>query len=109
MSARADLEIRGGGVVAVDTDTLRAAAGRFDAVRIELDDKAKEFLAAKGFDPLYGARPMRRAVERFLEDPLAEDIIRGNLHENDPILVTVEGDKLVFTQPAAAAGAGAVA
>ena len=71
-------------------------------VRIELDDKAKEFLAAKGFDPLYGARPMRRAVERFLEDPLAEDIIRGNLHENDPILVTVEGDKLVFTQPAAA-------
>ena len=41
MSARADLEIRGGGVVAVDTDTLRAAAGRFDAVRIELDEACR--------------------------------------------------------------------
>jgi ATP-dependent Clp protease ATP-binding subunit ClpC len=67
-------------------------------VRIELDDKAKDFLTEKGFDPLYGARPMRRAVERYLEDPLAEEIIRGNLHENEPILVTVEGDKLVFKQ-----------
>ena len=69
-------------------------------VRIELDAKAKDFLTEKGFDPLYGARPMRRAVERYLEDPLAEEIIRGNLHENEPILVTVEGDKLVFKQEA---------
>jgi ATP-dependent Clp protease ATP-binding subunit ClpC len=69
-------------------------------VRIELDAKAKDFLTEKGFDPLYGARPMRRAVERYLEDPLAEEIIRGNLHENEPVLVTVEGDKLVFKQEA---------
>jgi len=69
-------------------------------VRIELDAKAKDFLTDKGFDPLYGARPMRRAVERYLEDPLAEEIIRGNLHENEPVLVTVEGDKLVFKQEA---------
>ncbi len=41
---------------------------------------------------------MRRAVERYLEDPLAEEIIRGNLHENEPIQVHVEGDKLVFSQ-----------
>ena len=69
-------------------------------VQIELDAKAKDFLVEKGFDPMYGARPMRRAVERFLEDPLAEEIIRGDLHENDPIQVTVEGDKLVFKQAA---------
>jgi ATP-dependent Clp protease ATP-binding subunit ClpC len=74
-------------------------------VKIELDERAKEFLAEKGFDPMYGARPMRRAVERYLEDPLAEEIIRGNLHENDPIKVSVEGDKLVFNQPAPAEGA----
>jgi ATP-dependent Clp protease ATP-binding subunit ClpC len=69
-------------------------------LRIQLDDQAKDFLVDKGFDPEYGARPMRRAVERYLEDPLAEEIIRGELQENEPILVTVEGDKLVFKQSA---------
>jgi ATP-dependent Clp protease ATP-binding subunit ClpC len=67
------------------------------------DDKAKDFLVEKGYDPQYGARPMRRSVERFLEDPLAEEILKGNLHDNEPILVTVDKDHLVFTQNAAAA------
>jgi ATP-dependent Clp protease ATP-binding subunit ClpC len=67
-------------------------------LKLELDPKAKDFLAEKGYDPMYGARPMRRAVERYLEDPLAEEIIRGNLHENEPIQVSVEQDKLVFSQ-----------
>jgi ATP-dependent Clp protease ATP-binding subunit ClpC len=67
-------------------------------IRVELDAKAKDFLVEKGFDPAYGARPMRRAVERFLEDPLAEEIIKGAFHEGDPILVSVEGDKLAFSQ-----------
>jgi len=74
-------------------------------IRIELDEKAKNFLVEKGFDPLYGARPMRRAVERHLEDPLAEEILKGHVHENEPIQVTAEGDKLVFNQTAAAEGA----
>jgi ATP-dependent Clp protease ATP-binding subunit ClpC len=72
---------------------------------LELNDKARDFLVEKGYDPQYGARPMRRAVERFLEDPLAEEILRGNLHEGEPIQVSVENDHLVFTQKAAAAGA----
>jgi ATP-dependent Clp protease ATP-binding subunit ClpC len=71
-------------------------------IRIELDEGAKNFLVEKGFDPLYGARPMRRAVERHLEDPLAEEILRGHFQTADPIRVTVEGDKLVFSQPAQA-------
>ena len=74
-------------------------------IQLQLDEKAKDFLVEKGFDPTYGARPMRRAVERFLEDPLAEEILRGKFHEKQPILVTVEQDKLVFSQPAAAEGA----
>ena len=45
------------------------------------------------------------AVERFLEDPLAEELLKGNVHENDPITVTLENDKLVFIQKAAAEGA----
>jgi ATP-dependent Clp protease ATP-binding subunit ClpC len=74
-------------------------------IEIVLDDKAKNFLTEKGYDPIYGARPMRRAVERHLEDPLAEEILRGHVHENDPIQVTVEGDKLVFNQTTTAEGA----
>jgi ATP-dependent Clp protease ATP-binding subunit ClpA len=51
---------------------------------------------------------MRRSVERYLEDPLAEELLKGNLHEGDPVEVTAEGDKLVFTQKATpAAGAEA--
>src|SRR5262249_13691257 len=69
-------------------------------IQLILDDKAKDFLVEKGYDPTYGARPMRRAVERYLEDPLAEDILRGKFHDKSPILVTVEQDKLVFNQPA---------
>jgi ATP-dependent Clp protease ATP-binding subunit ClpC len=74
-------------------------------LNILLDDKARNFLVEKGFDPVYGARPMRRAVERYLEDPLAEEILRGHLHQNDPIQVSAEGDKLVFNQATTAEGA----
>jgi ATP-dependent Clp protease ATP-binding subunit ClpC len=79
--------------------------GRLKAkkIQLELDQKAKDFLVEKGYDPIYGARPMRRAVERYLEDPLAEEILRGKFQEGAPINVTVEGDKLVFSQPAQAA------
>jgi ATP-dependent Clp protease ATP-binding subunit ClpC len=72
---------------------------------LQLDEKAMDFLVEKGYDPQYGARPMRRSVERFLEDPLAEEILRGALHEGEPILVSVENDRLVFKQNAAAEGA----
>jgi ATP-dependent Clp protease ATP-binding subunit ClpC len=72
---------------------------------LTLDEKAKDFLVEKGYDPTYGARPMRRSVERFLEDPLAEEILKGSLHEGDPVQVTVDENKLVFKQSAAASGA----
>ncbi len=57
-------------------------------IHIELDDDAKAFLVEEGYDPNYGARPMRRAVERHIEDPLAELIIRGLVKEGDTIPVT---------------------
>lgn len=69
-------------------------------IRLELDTAAKDFLTEKGYDPQYGARPMRRAVERYLEDPLAEEIIRGSFHDRSPIIVSVDNDKLVFRQNA---------
>jgi ATP-dependent Clp protease ATP-binding subunit ClpC len=74
-------------------------------LKLDLDGKSKDFLVEKGYDPQYGARPMRRAVERFLEDPLAEEILKGSLHKGDPIHVTAGKDKLVFNQTTAATGA----
>jgi ATP-dependent Clp protease ATP-binding subunit ClpC len=67
-------------------------------VTVVLNEKAREFLIEKGFDPQYGARPMRRAVEKYLEDPLAEEILRGTLVEGEPVNATVEGDKIIFRQ-----------
>jgi ATP-dependent Clp protease ATP-binding subunit ClpC len=67
-------------------------------VTVVLDDKAREFLIEKGFDPQYGARPMRRSIEKHLEDPLAEEILRGTLIDGQPVTVTADKDKLLFKQ-----------
>jgi ATP-dependent Clp protease ATP-binding subunit ClpC len=69
---------------------------RNKAIHIQLDPTAVELLIEKGYDPIYGARPMRRAVERFLEDPLAEELLRGNIKPGETVEVHVETDKLVF-------------
>ncbi len=65
-------------------------------IAIALDESAKDFLIEKGYDPQYGARPMRRAVERYLEDPMAEEILRGNIKPGETIKVSRSGEKLVF-------------
>src|SRR5436189_535048 len=72
---------------------------------LQLDEKAKDFLVGKGYDPQYGARPMRRSVERSLEDPLAEEILKGSFHEGDPVLVTADSERLLFSQKETAEGA----
>jgi ATP-dependent Clp protease ATP-binding subunit ClpC len=65
-----------------------------------LEESAKDLLIEKGYDPLYGARPMRRAVERYLEDPLAEELLRGNIKTHENIHVKRDGEKLAFvSQP----------
>ncbi len=57
-------------------------------VTVSLDDVAKQFLADKGFDEKYGARPLKRAVQRYLEDPLSEELLRNGLKDNTKITVT---------------------
>jgi len=69
-------------------------------VEIILDSAAHEFVIEKGYDPNYGARPMRRAVERYLEDPLAEEILRGNVKAGAKVNVTAKDGKLVFQSDA---------
>jgi len=72
------------------------------AIELVISDSAKEFLVGKGYDPLFGARPLRRAIERYLEDPLAEEILRGNIHPADTVEVTEMEGKLHFGQLAGA-------
>ena len=67
-------------------------------LHFELDESARDLLRNHGYDPAYGARPMRRAVEKHLEDPMAEEIIRGNLREGETVAISAKDDKLVFTQ-----------
>ena len=63
-------------------------------IDVTLTEDAKELLVAEGYDPQYGARPMRRAVEKYLEDPLAEHLIRGDIKEGDQVTLSRrEGDK----------------
>lgn len=69
-------------------------------IGLKLDKKARDFLVEKGYDPQYGARPMRRAVERYLEDPLAEEILRDIVHDGDPVEVSADDGKLTFSQKA---------
>ena len=61
-------------------------------IALTLTAEARDFLSEKGFDPAYGARPMRRAVERFLEDPLAEALLRGDVKPGDSVNVIKKTD-----------------
>src|SRR6266550_352672 len=77
--------------VAKVTEQIRAKD-----IKVHLDTTAVEFLIDKGFDPIYGARPMRRAVEKYLEDPLAEEFLRGNLKQSDTLEVHAAGEQLAL-------------
>jgi ATP-dependent Clp protease ATP-binding subunit ClpC len=64
---------------------------------LKITDNAKEFIIEKGFDPNYGARPLKRAIQKYIEDPLAEEMIKGEASEGDEIEVDYDkaADKIV--------------
>jgi ATP-dependent Clp protease ATP-binding subunit ClpC len=70
--------------------------------QLRLSKSARDFLIDKGFDTALGARPLRRAIERYVEDPLAEEILRGRLEESPVIEVVSAGEELKFRQKAVA-------
>jgi ATP-dependent Clp protease ATP-binding subunit ClpC len=67
-------------------------------ISMELTDKAKDWLSEKGYDPIYGARPLRRVIERYVENPLSSQVLRGELKEGDMVKVDLdkEGKELTF-------------
>jgi ATP-dependent Clp protease ATP-binding subunit ClpA len=65
-------------------------------VHVTLSPKAKEYLAEKGFDPKFGARPLARVIQTALKDPLSNEILFGKLRKGGEVFVDIKGDKLVF-------------
>ncbi|MDB5074329.1 MAG: chaperone clpB 1 [Chloroflexi bacterium] len=65
-------------------------------LNLELTDAAKTLLADEGYDPIYGARPLKRALQRRILDPLASAVLRGEFTDGETVLVDVEGGQLVF-------------
>jgi ATP-dependent Clp protease ATP-binding subunit ClpB len=65
-------------------------------VAIELDAKARAWLANAGYDQIYGARPLKRVIQRSLQNPLAQKLLAGEVGDGDTVQVTVEGGALAF-------------
>ncbi|MFC1954182.1 AAA family ATPase, partial [Chloroflexota bacterium] len=68
---------------------------------LEITDEAKSWLAKAGFDSIYGARPLRRAVERYVENPLSTKVLQGEFKEGDKVIVDLVDDDLTFTTKSA--------
>jgi len=66
------------------------------SIKLEVNEKAKAWLAKKGYDPVYGARPLRRAIQRYVENPLSTKILQGEFKAGDTIAIGLEKDNLSF-------------
>ncbi len=83
------------GIVSLMLKDLVKRIGELE-IEIEVTDKMKDYIIDKGFDPEYGARPLRRAIQKMLEDKLSEEMLAGNVKAGDKILIDSDGEKLIF-------------
>jgi len=65
-------------------------------ITVQLDDAAKECLGQKGYDPAYGARPLKRVIQKFVQDPLAGMLLEGKIHDGETVKITAGKDGLMF-------------
>jgi ATP-dependent Clp protease ATP-binding subunit ClpC len=65
-------------------------------ISLSLNESARDFLIEKGYDKVYGARQMKRTIQRYVEDALAEEMLRGNVKDGQNLVLGSAGDKLVF-------------
>ena len=77
---------------------LKDVIGRIEelGIHIQFDASVPALLAKEGFDPTYGARPLRRAVVRLVEDALSTELLEGNLHAGDAVTAKASGEKIIF-------------
>jgi ATP-dependent Clp protease ATP-binding subunit ClpB len=74
-------------------------------IRLEVDDQARTWLANRGYDPAYGARPLKRVIQKYVQDPLAEQILAGHVMDGQTVNITVGDGGLVINGEAARAAA----
>ena len=84
-----------GDIVEIQMERLRRRLAE-KHMHLEISEGAKAFLAEKGYDRIYGARPLKRAVQKYLENPLSMEILKGNLSEGSVIQADAEGENIVF-------------
>jgi ATP-dependent Clp protease ATP-binding subunit ClpC len=75
-------------------------------IELEVTDAARELLAQEGYDPVFGARPLRRTIQKLLENPISSAILRGEFAEGDTILVDAEDGQIKLRLKVADAAAG---
>jgi ATP-dependent Clp protease ATP-binding subunit ClpB len=85
-----------GAIVDIQMERLakRLAAQK---IFLTLDDSARDLLVRNGFDPVYGARPLKRSIQQYIENPLAMEILKGAIEPNSALTARAEGDQIVFT------------
>jgi ATP-dependent Clp protease ATP-binding subunit ClpB len=74
-------------------------------ITLAVDDKAKDWLGQKGYDPAYGARPLKRVIQKYVQDPLAEMVLAGKIHDGETVKISAGKDGLMFNGAAAKAKA----
>jgi ATP-dependent Clp protease ATP-binding subunit ClpB len=86
-----------GAIVEIQVERLaRRLAER--KITLRLTDEAKRLIGRKGYDPVYGARPLKRAIQQSIENPLAVEILKGRFPEDSEILADAEGDRITFSR-----------
>ena len=85
-------------IVEIVTIQVKKLSSRLADRNIELilSNQALTFIAEKGYDPIYGARPLKRVIQHYIENPLSMDILKGNILDGDRVKAEIEGDQMVF-------------
>jgi ATP-dependent Clp protease ATP-binding subunit ClpA len=83
------------GIVDIQTESLKKRLAE-QSIELVITDNAKNFLAKEGYEPLYGARPLRRVIRQFVEIPLSVKILENEFTKDDVVTVDYDGNELTF-------------
>jgi len=87
-------------IVELQIKRLASIVAERDRIKLEFTEKAKELLADAGYDPAYGARPLKRTIQRMVENPLAMEILKGTFAEGDTVIADAEDGNITFSKAA---------
>jgi ATP-dependent Clp protease ATP-binding subunit ClpB len=94
-------------IVEIQFERIKNMVQRNQNVTLELSTSAMDWLGEQGYDPVFGARPLKRAIQRYLQNPMAMTVLEGGYHEGDTIIADRDGDHLVFRREATEAARSA--